>query len=817
MIEERCLGPDIDRSKIHPETEITGSSYLTGSETAVGPGAVLRDARLHNAVITAGATVIDSIVVAEGRPGKHKCDTVGRTVVSGAKTPEIAAAARVEGCTLINTSVGEDSHVADTWAKDVRFGPHNSISAAKLIITNTGKGVTVTGPTEVSEAWLGDCTTIDKRGYYEGIFSNTFRQLQFDETSRKLKVTGTIELPHLSRYGVNTINSTNSGKLIPQPDGVMKSFGTYRGLWSGGLLSHEQIELGPCCWVAPWTKVIGQSPDPHETDDELVNDRLMTYIMPFAIAGLGGEATNGLVMPGELSVGYGPKKRKGAWVFTYAPDLVIRMVKRLYEALEPERKGVADTIVIEAIKTAIEMTKALASEHNVDLTVELRKQPRGWPRWVVTNHALLTAHVESGLWKFNNGEPVEWKQEGGHWTHPSIEKILALAPDALEKQVSEKDVFLFDDPVPSVKVAVPSGFVQGSGGEPEIDQQAKVADGAWVGPGCVVGPGCEIEPNAQVWNSVLDNCKVGIGARIERSVIENSIVGANSVVRSCRMSSTTLGRESTANAGVMTNSSLAEKSIISAFANIDEVRTSKATILGGAFSNTEIRVVFMSMHMAGGCRHLKAVPTVVELDGKRFDIAAIPMIGGGALIRGTDERPIEIECSFIGSNAIIEPGCYIGFGSFILGTLGPEAGLLPFTVSTSSDTKYHQIGAVLTSMPSIIITHFISWTFQALGVELAPAVAEMTKQSIEVGINAIEWELKNREKGNKPDMNSPYARYKSLFEYSEAQLKSGLTTYRSVLEQGAWEIIFNGKELFFSSKKGRWVERGGSAFWEKGA
>ena len=854
MIHERCLGRGVDRSKIHPDAEITGASYLTGAETAVGAAAVVRDARLHDAVVASGATVIDSIVVAEGRPGTHKCDAAGRTVVSGAETPEIAAAARVQGCTLINTSVGRRSRVTDTWAKDVRFGPDNAITDAKLILTNTERSVTVTGPTEISEAWLGHGATIDRRGYYEGIFSNSFRQLRFDELSGKLKVIGTIELPHVSRYGINTVNSTNSGKLLPQPNGVLKDFGPHKGLWHIGLLSHEQIELGPCCWVAPWTKVIGQSAEPHADDEELLNDRLTTCLMPFAVAGVGGSSTNGLVMPGELSAGYGPKQRKGAWAFTYAPDLVIRMVKRLHEALEPERKAVADSIVIEAIKTAIEMTKALAAEHEADLTVAPAEQHRGWPRWIGTTHALLTAHLESGLWEFRNGDPIGWQQKRGRWTHPAMGGILALAPDALEKQILEEEIFRFDDPVPPAQVAAPSGFVQGSRGDPSIAPEAKIADDAIVGPGCIIGSGCEIGPGAELWNSVLENSKVESGARVERSVIEDGAVGAGSVVRSCRMSGATLGAGSTADAAAMTNSSLAEKTTVSAFANSENVQARYATILGGAFRDSEIDVVLMSMHMTGGCRHLRAVPTVVELDGRRVEVRAVPMIGGGALIRGSAEKPVQMECSFIGSNSIIEPGCYIGFGSFVLGTLGPDTGLLPFTVSTgggprdsaeaparracsaeaasaakagslgaggasslSRRRKRHQIGAVLSSMPSTIITHFIEWAFQALGPQGGPAVARMTVQSIEEGIRAIEWELQNRENGNKPDPDSPYARYKSLAEYSENQLKSGLTTYQKALEQGCWELVFDGEKLVFASDKGRWIERHGSAFWVAGA
>ncbi|MCK4376166.1 MAG: hypothetical protein KAX19_12580, partial [Candidatus Brocadiae bacterium] len=475
MIEERCLGPDVDRSRISPDARLSGASYITGSRTALEPGAVVHDSRLHDAVVERGATVTDSIIAAEGRPQSHKCDAAGRTVVSGVEQPRVCEGAHVTGSTLVNVSVGRRTRVVDTWAQNCRLGADNVVSEAKLVLTNTGPHVTIAGPTEVSEAYLGHHLTIDRRGYYEGVFSNTFMRLAFDESSGRLTVSGTIDLPHVSRYGTNTISSTNSGKLRPQPDGVLKGFGPHVGLWHDALLSHEQVELGPCCWVVPWTKVIGQSPAPHPTDEDLVGDALTTYLMPFAMAGLNGQATQGLVMPGELSVGFGPKQRKGGWVFTYAPDAVIGMVRRLHEALEPERRDVADTIVIEALRTALAMTAAMAARRRVDLSVPHSRQRAGWPRWIATTHALLSAHLDGGLWQFSGGEPTQWRQESGRWVHPRLERVLAVAPDAVEKQMSEEELFAFDDPVPSPQVALPSGAVSGTGGDAEIDPGARVA------------------------------------------------------------------------------------------------------------------------------------------------------------------------------------------------------------------------------------------------------------------------------------------------------------------------------------------------------
>ncbi len=67
----------------------------------------------------------------------------------------------------------------------------------------------------------------------------------------------------------------------------------------------------------------------------------------------------------------------------------------------------------------------------------------------------------------------------------------------------------------------------------------------------------------------------------------------------------------------------------------------------------------MSMHLAGDVAHIEALPTPVVVDGKTVNVPAIPMIGGGALLRGTAEAPIVIECSFVGSNAVLEHTEYV--------------------------------------------------------------------------------------------------------------------------------------------------------------
>jgi len=509
-------------------------------------------------------------------------------------------------------------------------------------------------------------------------------------------------------------------------------------------------------------------------------------------------------MPGELSNGFGPKQRKGAWVFTYAPDAVIGMVRRLRDALDPERKHVADTIVIEAIKTALAMTEAMA----------MRQRP-GWKRWIEKTRALLEAHIEGGLWEFSDGEPVGWRKEGERWTHPNIDRLLAVAPDALDKQVSEDEIFTFSDPVLTPSVAVPTGGVGGTGGDAVIDPKARVAADAIVGPGCRLGPGALVEAGAMLWNTVVEDSTVGDGASVARSVLQASVVGPGAVVRSCSLTDSTLGEGSTADAAAMDDARLAPRSIVSAFADLLEVDCKYPTILGGRIHFSTIDTHLMSMHMAGGCECLDAMAAVVETDGLMLTIPAIPMLGGGSVIRGTPGSPVELGYSFIGSNAIVEQGTYVGFGCFVLGTLGPGAGLLPFTVSTDAEPRRHQVGAVLNAMPSTVMTHFISWTFQAVGPHAGDAIAQMIRHAARDGMCAIEAELARRESGESLDPAGPHGHYRSLPLYTERQLQSGLEVYRWALDSGAWDIVLRDGELHFASKKGRWAERDGSVRWRR--
>jgi len=154
------------------------------------------------------------------------------------------------------------------------------------------------------------------------------------------------------------------------------------------------------------------------------------------------------------------------------------------------------------------------------------------------------------------------------------------------------------------------------------------------------------------------------------------------------------------------------------------------------------------------------------------------------------------------------------------GYAGANAGLLPLTLSPGGDPSRHQLGGVLTSLPSTIITHFLNWAFQAVGPDGAAAVAELVVQHARVALEAIEGELARREVERSTPTGSGHARfsetpldYRSLPRYSIRQLEIGRERLRRALDSGAWEMRFEGGELRFASRRGRWQERNGAAFW----
>ncbi len=368
--------------------------------------------------------------------------------------------------------------------------------------------------------------------------------------------------------------------------------------------------------------------------------------------------------------------------------------------------------------------------------------------------------------------------------------------------------------MPAASVALPVNALQGTGGEPEISPDADISPGAMIGPGCRIGSGVVVEQGASVWNSLLEDCRIGADSTVERTTIVNSSVGAGCTIRSCVLDNAQIGDKVEALSATIAQSELADLSRLSAFADVRDVQAACGSILGGQVHGADIQSHLMAMHMAGGCEHFKTIPTGVKLEGMDVLIPAVGMIGGGAVIRGTAQSPVLLECSFIGSNAIIEAGCYVGFGCFVLGRLPSDTGLLPFTTSLGPDTGSHRIGGVLGGMASVILTHFVSWAYHATGYDLADAVAQLPRQAIVHGIAAIEWELARR-KGNPQADSDGFERYKTMTDYCEAQLLTGLDRYTRSLESGAWEMAYRDGQLTFTSPKGNWVEKDGSAFWKK--
>ncbi|MGD9128643.1 MAG: hypothetical protein PVH19_14800, partial [Planctomycetia bacterium] len=552
MIDPKHLGPDVDPAKISPDATILGESYLTGAATRVEAGAVIENSRLENVTVEAGARVVDSIVTVERPIRSHKCDAASRFVAAGTDRPTIGAGATVQSSTLINTSVEADATITHCWISNSRVGERNRLDQVKMILCHVCEDVSLQGPTEFSESYVGDHLSVDRCGFFEAVFSNTFHVLDFDPEKKELVVRETIELPHTSRYGRNVICSTNSGRLRPSEDGgPLNSLGPQVRLWHDKLLSHELIRVEPCCWISDWTKLIGESARAYETDAAMMNDRQATLVMPFAVAGFDGDATRGLVMPGERAVGVRPYQRFPVWTFTYAPGAVIAMVRRVYDLLPPERRDVADTLVVKSLETARAMIRA----------VWHGQQEPAWQEWADRAEQLLAVHLEADLWRFENGRPCEWSRDEatGRWVHPRQERLLELVPDLLEAQVSEDQLtdstlarspatgsedtdmlarspatgggvlnppqaagLTEDDTAELTSGSTPLSFTKQDTQPTVIDPTAQVADDAVIGPGCLIGPEVVIGSGVQLWNATLYACTVGADSRVERCYINGA-------------------------------------------------------------------------------------------------------------------------------------------------------------------------------------------------------------------------------------------------------------------------------------------------------
>jgi len=194
-------------------------------------------------------------------------------------------------------------------------------------------------------------------------------------------------------------------------------------------------------------------------------------------------------------------------------------------------------------------------------------------------------------------------------------------------------------------------------------------------------------------------------------------------------------------------------------------------------------------------------------------VAAIPMLGGGLRVLGDAQHPVTMECAFIGSNAILEGDAYVGFGSFVLGRLTSAEGLPPFTVSTSAGPVRDQVGMVVHQFANMVITHFVSWAYQALGPERAEDVGLLVPTMLAEGRDAVAWAQEQRRRGGGWDDNAPYAKYRSLALYSDAQLTAGVRAYEQALADGRWEMGVVDGELRFVGP-GSWKVGGGVARWE---
>ncbi|MBT4498004.1 MAG: hypothetical protein HOC74_09805 [Gemmatimonadetes bacterium] len=799
----------MNSENISPSAKLIGQTQISGERTRIGAGAVIENSYLENVVVEEGATIRESVLITREEIEEHKCDNAGKWIARGAPVA-VGKNAEVVGSTVVNAAIGAETRCFDSHIEQAQIGPDNSIRNIKGLLFRSGERVVLEGPTEISEAWLGDYATVDQCGYFEGVFSNDFYIFEFAKQSRGIEVVDTLQLPHVSRYGMNAINSTNSGNVLPQPDDRFSSFGEIDGLWSDSVLSHEPILLSPCCWVSGWTKVIGKSLKAHASAKDLIEDSLATYLMPFSVSGLEGGSVMGQVTIGELSNSYSYKQRIPLWTFSHACSEIIDMVQKMHSIVKDGK--LIDRLVTLSLKNALALTYFYAAERNIDLDADTGKSGKGWRGWLARSKGAIEKHLASDLWHFEEGEPVNWKRDGDRWVPKNAEMLLGISPDALENQFSGDDLLKCGEEPLDSRLGISRDELYT--GETFIEETAEVAETAEIGKGVRITGNSRIGEGVRLFGARVHNSAIEKNGLVLRSNLTDSEVGENLELISSLVDKSKVGGDSTVNCGRIVDSEISGNSTISPFADIARSRIARPVIIGGGLRDAEIDTILMSMHMAGDVSGIKAHPLEIDCDGRTEILYPIPMLGGGCRLKGSREKPIGVECSFVGSNAIVEGGAYIGFGAFVLGRLTEEEGLLPFTVSTEAGPAKDQIGGVLSSFANIVITHFISWAYQGNEKEKAELIPRMIKSQIQEGCQALEWMRGVREEGKDWEESSPYARFKSLRLYTDKQLEAGLVAFVRELEESKWDLKYD-EELTFCGK-GSWSAVEGALRWKEG-
>ncbi len=803
------------QGKIAPTANIIGQTLIKGKHTVIGQGAIIKDSYLENVNIKAGAKIVDSVIIGtrtgKGEQLKKKKDFKNKWLLYDGIPVIINENAEITGSTLENTSVGKHTRCINSALLESTIGSDNEIKDTYSHSIHTEGSVRLIGPTEISGAWLGHHTVIDKCGYFEGIFSNDFYIIEYNPKKKNLVVKEIVDIPHLSRYGMNMINSANSGRIRPQPGNRLRSLGKHVGLWHDSLLHYEPIMLGPCCWVGGWTKIVGKSARQHNSPEELVENADATYLMPFSAAGINGQAVSGQVMPGELNNSNNYKQRFPAWVFTYAPGAVINMVKRLSVLMQDN--DIVDKLPMISLQNALALTYYYAQEKNVDLNSGCDKSIKGRKGWLINLKKKLEQHIRSGLWKFKNGEPVNWQKKKNKWAPRQPELLLKIAPDAIKNQLSENDLVKCDMPSLARSLGANKKELSSTFSEITISSEASVSKKAFIGPGVKITGKSFVEDGAWLFRTVVNNSVIKKKVTAVRCAVNNSEVGEETSVLCSSIKESSIGNSNNIKCARIEKSAVAERTIIYPYSKIQNTKLKFPSIIGSNIFDSEVNSILMSYHMPGEIRGLKVIPTEIRIGKKTVNIYTVPMLGGGIRVLGDKKKNVTVECSFLGSNAILEAGSYVGFGSFVLGRLGNDEGLLPFTISTALGPEKDRIAAAAFQLANIVITHFLSWSFQANGPENADYVGRIVREKLKQGKNAVVWAMNLRRLNKKWDDNALYSKYKSLKLYSDKQLQAGLRGFETALKDDMWQMKYNNKELCFSGK-GTWIITDGFARWK---
>jgi len=842
------------RIVIQEGAKIRGPSYLKTSNknsVVIGKNALVDSSYLEGVLVEDNASVAHAMLVTSETVEDWKFDREGKFKVSGSRT-RVGEGSKVSGyAMLLNTAVGKGTDIEGGVYKNSEIGEQNRLSHTKMTLVHTEQKVTLKGtpqlPLEFSEAWLGYGFYSDQQAFIDStLHPNEIVSLRFNTTKGQLEPHKRFNLPAISHVGRNVVYSSYSGTLNPleiHRNGLSSSYFVdaisnnkekthippvrLLGIDGTESSSHGFLLVDPLSILSPWLRWIAlPSREPSSDSFLLATDRNLSHTMPFSVIGAPVVEGNpvlddwGLAPPGAAKFGLSRKDIRIPFLFTYSPDTIFRLMGELTTQLQKDEKSKYDDFVVEMLETGRALAqKELAGEKEKYREDQDRNRIAQLKKWIEA----YGAHIESGAWKFENGEPVGWRVVNEEWVHQTFDlKKLAQEVDGVGANAYHqklfKDLFEKEPPIPfenweNYEPILTKAHLPKLGPSAVIGPEVVIEEGAVIGPGVILEGKTVIRKGAQVFGSHLKDVTVGErtflwGVTLEETEVKEethlslvfaskSHFGSGVRLASSRIEGSKIGDGTEGNGALVRNSSVGRRNTLEPYATLVEVDSLDDSVIGSRVSHSQVAGL-TDHHLASRILYLSTLPILFSDEkGEQHQVPNVTNWGGGSYVNPELPGRVYADSAFVATNTPLglpdtdllkafeerrmsSIDIRIGFGSIVAGGVRMGEHLLPFTQKYGPGPENDRIGGML-FRPDVVMRHIISKTKTKSAASNSLLVDKLVEAKIRLGLEQAREELKLVEEGK---TYHPYDRYKL---HSKEQLEEGIEIFEQNLD-GRWRM-----------------------------